>query len=255
MAQEPVPNLIKKAVQTGALDATRPVPLSVRQDKLEKWLVEPFIVEAAPPYETYERQYRGRKEFLIDVDPKQIQGDRYWALSTSRMVSACQDWVSTLREFHDSSPATSAIRTGPARCNRLLTPDRARVFDVISVAAEAGSFVGPDGLRASAERYKARFQASKAVYGPGLRLTEPQMALTAEINGFGVAQLQVRRYTYSSTFLHAEFGKRRLYDAYVLMLAGPKVFVVVQTFYPPELETEKLLSDLSMVLQALDQRP
>jgi len=138
MAQEPVLNLIKKVVQAGGLDATRPVPLSVRQDKLEKWLVEPFIVEAAPPYETYERQYRGRKEFLIDVDPKQIQGDRYWALSTSWMVSACQDWVSTLREFHESSPATSAIRTGPARCNRLLTPDRARS---IAACSRAGSKV------------------------------------------------------------------------------------------------------------------
>jgi hypothetical protein len=251
--QESVPHLIQTAIRDGALDSKRPNAVTVRREKLPGWLIESFVIEAQPPFGTYEREYQGRKEFLIEVDPKKIHTDRYWALSTYYMVNHCQHWALSIRYDYEKDLKTSSMKVAPVRCNRLLNPDRSQVYDVIVFTAERGSFFDANTPIATAEKLKDRYKDNKSVYGPGIRLVEPEVASASTVDGFAMTQLQVRRYTYGSTFLHAEFGKRRLYDSYVLMLVSPAVLLAVQTFYPPDLKSEDVRQNLETVLRALYQ--
>jgi hypothetical protein len=255
LVEDRVPHLVQAAIRDGAIDSRRTKQVNVRSEELKGWIIESFVIEAQPPFRTYEREYQGRKEFLIDVDPKTIHADRFWALNTNWMVDFCEKWALSIRDSYAEDLKASRMSIAPPRCHRMLNPDRNQVYDVIVFLAERGSFLRGRPPTATAERFRDRFKDSTSVYGPGIRSVEADTALANTIDGFAVTQLQVRRYTYGSTFLHAELGRRRLYDSYALLLASPAVLLIVHTSYPPELQAKDVAQTLETVIQALHQPP
>jgi hypothetical protein len=247
-----VPAAVRRAVSTNALSGERGTAVVLERAKLPEWLVESFSIEPEPPFSTYERQYRGKKEFLLDVQRSELPFDRYSALSTRSMVDACENWTLSIRRNYAEDLKAGRMKLAPAQCYRLLNPDRSLAYDVRVFTAAEGSFVDADPS-ATASRLEARYKENIGVYGDGIKVVEPENTVAGTVDGLGITQLHVRRYTYRSTFLHAEFGKRRLYDSYVLMLSSRHVLLLVQTYFPSDTQQDRIQSDIDMIVGALRQ--
>lgn len=250
MMTERVPAQLRAAVAKGAIDPQRNTPIGVRPLQRSDWAIESFTVPGVPPLPSADEVYGRGKQFLVEVDPKAIEGDRYFALSTQWMVSKCNSWVISMRRAYEAEIKASQLKLAPVRCTRLAKGDGSQVFDVVSFAANAGSFTGPGDLESTARRL-----SPWNVYGPFVRAVEQEAEMASTVAGFVVKQETARRYTYRTTFLHAEFGKKRIYDSYVLMVAGPSVLTVVHAIYPGQVDDNDLWSNLSTVLDALYQEP
>lgn len=256
-----MPNLIRSSVQSGSIDSQNRQAVRVNASALDGWFIVGFTIPPHPPFDP-DRPIQGPggkkysvavEEYLIDVDPKKI-GDRFEVLSTYVMVERCRTWaVSHVVFLYQDELKNSQMKFRPVQCHRLLNPERNRAYAVTVFTTERGTFVGPDGLDAAAKVFQERYQTSTSIHGPATA-AEPEVTSASAAAGFALAQMAVRRYTYSGTFLHAGFGKRRLKEnSYVLILASPHVLTIVQTFYRTDLKTEVITNELISVLRALYQ--
>jgi hypothetical protein len=243
---------VKAGVEAQAIGARAKGAATLDQATLAGWAIRSLELEALPPFSVRSGNIGG--EFLIAVKPgEDLHTDRYVSLSTKWMVSQCQDWILAIRRAHEEALQSSRLKLAPVQCSRLITPDRQQVYDVVAFFADSGSFLGSEQGQAAAKRLVDRFAESRSIYGPWTRALEPQVQRADVANGIGVGQLVVHRYTYRTTFMHAEFGKRRVYDSYVLLLIGPQTLTVIQTLSPPEVPEDQLWRGLSSVIGALRQ--
>lgn len=243
---------VRAGVEAQAIAARAKGPATLDQGSLVDWVIKSLELEPLPPFGVRAGHIGG--EFLIAVKPgEELHTDRYVSLSTKWMVSQCQDWILGIRRAYEEGLQGSRLTLAPVQCSRLITPDRQQVYDVVAFSAGNGSFLGSEQAQAVAKRLVDRFAESKSIYGPWTRAIEPQVQRGDVADGIGVGQLLVRRYTYRTIFMHAEFGKRRVYDSHVLLLIGPQTLTVIQMLFPPETREEELWRTLSSVIGALRQ--
>ncbi len=225
------------------------------------WFVEEATGHASE--DMYDQRY-AQREYLIPIPPQRSKKEEVGSDFLSfAAFDRWRGWSSVLGScFSGSRDAFERIAVG--RFYRAFTPAADRVYDVIIFdpsGVGTPHIAAGEAFAQGIERVWSSFHPpegrgfSMGIFGLA-RFVEPGAQERFKWGAYTVLQAYEKRFFAAFNFLHAEFGKTRTRDAYVLLALSEAEFVVVQTVLYDDTTREALVSDLGLILGAAkDEHP
>jgi len=232
------------------------------------WLVEEFVglkelsnLRSSDVHERY-----GGREWVLPIPAHRMNEDG--PADDFLIIAMHQDWRSwctwTWMDFVGSEWGSKERfeRIATGRFFRVFAPAADRVYDIM-IFRPSGTggptIVSDSAFARGVERAWSSFNPPDPrewtnIFGLGLTAVERVAALRSNVGAYTALQVYAKRFAASSTFLHAEFGKRRTRDEYVLELLSKTEFVIVRTLLFTDTGRDALVSDLRAILAGADAR-
>jgi hypothetical protein len=256
LVEEDTPDLLKVWVaEQNATGVGDRIALRASGFRQKGWHVEELKENAN--YNSYKQRYSGR-QYVIDLPRERLnKPEAAWDFLTYAMVSHWESWSTLFWEiFLGSKQEFDRVARG--HYLRLISPDKNRIYDVVIIRNlnPAGTLIADPVAGAGVERLWKAINPPRpdefpreSIFGP-TRFVEPSAAKRFALGQYTVLGVYARRYFAGGSFLHAEYGKSRGRDTYILTLLTQKEIVVLQTVLSGDTNVETILDDLRNLIGA-----